>query len=197
MQFAARAGILAVVVDVVSVTALGWLSPGHEPLHDYFSDVGATGRPYVGWYRVAATISAALHLVFAYGLWRALRPLRVGWIAILLSLFFILHWLGAVAAPCDPKCEWETARGTTHYVLGQVAFWSFGISMLAITWLSSRGRAWLDSRALTVSGLLAAAAAIVLLIADLTETLRGGAERMALVGMGAWHIVLALKLPPR
>jgi hypothetical membrane protein len=119
VRIGALAGIGGPLLYAAVVAVTGYLTPGYDPLNQWISELGATGAPYADLFNVLGPgIFGLLSIVFAAGLWRALKggPLAFA-AAALVTIAGIAGILEGVF-PCDPGCVPVTATGSLHLTIG-------------------------------------------------------------------------------
>jgi hypothetical membrane protein len=121
VRIGALAGIGGPLLYVVVVAVTGYLTPGYDPVTQWISELGATGAPYATVFNVIGPgLFGLLSIVFATGLWRALRggPLAFA-VAVLVGIAGIAGILEGVF-PCDRGCVPVTPAGALHLAIGIV-----------------------------------------------------------------------------
>jgi hypothetical membrane protein len=121
VRIGALAGIGGPLLYAAMVGVTGYLTPGYDPLTQWISELGATGAPYAMVFNVLGPgIFGLLSVLFALGLWRALKggPLAFA-AAALVTIAGIAGILEGVF-PCDPGCIPVTMTGSLHLTLGLV-----------------------------------------------------------------------------
>ncbi len=180
------------LVTLGTIFVLGTLTPGHDMVNGYISTIGVPGEPYTNWYVAGGGISAALNLAFLFVLSREhpQQALLASALALLAS-FFVLHFTAAAFFPCAADCDWSTLGSRVHYAMGFAAFVSFAVGTIVFTVAAARRPHWPRLAILRGATVVFVAAAVGLLIADLTRTYHGVAERSVAVALVLWLAVLA------
>jgi hypothetical protein len=122
-QLAARAGMLASAIFVLTFTVEGLLRPGYDPLRMYISELSLGPR---GWVQIASfIIVGALFLVFARGVkeeFREGKASRFGPILLtIIGLGFFLSGPAVMDSVTTPPDQMTTS-GLLHGIFGATVF---------------------------------------------------------------------------
>ena len=173
---------------LTTIIGLGLATPGHDWIQGYISTLSERTAPHRGLYVLGGTIAAGLHLLFVAWLGRRLESAWHGAAVAGLALFFLLEWVAAAFLPCDADCAWITPTGMAHYAVSFAAFVAIGLGVILFS-----VHLWLDGHhtpAVHAMMGLIVAAAIGLLIADLTGVWHGIVERTLAVLLAGWVVAV-------
>lgn len=143
VRFGALAGIGGAVFYVIVVAGTGYLTPGYNPLTQWISELGAVGAPYATLFNVLGPgIFGILSVVFALGLWKALKggPLAFA-AAFLVAISGFAGMLEGVF-PCDPGCIPVTTAGSLHLTIGIVPLLGMLGAMEICAFIVRKNPAW-------------------------------------------------------
>jgi hypothetical protein len=122
-QIAARAGMLASAIFVLTFTVEGYLRPGYDPLRMYISELSLGPR---GWVQITSfIIVGALLLIFAWGVKAEFREGKASRFGPLLFIVIGLGFLLSGPAVMDPvitRPDQMTTSGLLHGIFGAIVF---------------------------------------------------------------------------
>lgn len=135
--WAAYAGILAAVTDLVSTVGFGFLYPGYSWINDTVSKLGATASPVSTQISILWIVIGILLILFGLGFRKAFSG--KGHYAILVSWLIVLYGLGegigSGVFKADRLANALTTSGFIHEIFGSVgvvAILLFPFAMLKI-----------------------------------------------------------------
>lgn len=135
MKLLAWFGLLAPVIRLTLILALGFLQPGYSQVRDYISELSAVGAPYA-WLMsgLGITLVGILLAGFSFALWRALRPGFAPAIGSVLLAAAGIAFVGVGVFPCDPGCALEAPSITMqrHIMAGALAMSAQTLAPVAI-----------------------------------------------------------------
>ena len=185
----AIAGLIAPGLFFVTMTVLGFLTPGYSPVHTAASNL-SLGK--YGWVMIANfVVYGILEIIFARGLWLAYRsaqPGRLGARAVALNGVAFLVAGVFVTDPVAGKVT--TLHGMLHVAAALALFFvAWPIAMIAFA------RYFRTARIFSVISMAAAVVIPVLFIATWADAgIFGLLERLMLAAGWAWLTVLAARL---
>lgn len=174
--------IAAMACEVTVGFLLAALTPNHDLLRDYVSTVGVEGQPYALHFPLIGATGAALHLLAIWLAWPRLHGKFQQISGGCFAAFFAFIGIG-LAFRCDPGCALASTEAIIHQTMGTIAFVFLGLAAIfaAIAW---------PQRGIIAMSCVVVAADIWLLVADVTDMLRGAAERTTILAMFVWSLVL-------
>jgi len=191
------AGIAAPLVLAVASLVAGRLQPSYSHLHQFISELGASGARYGAVMNYGGLIPAgALTLLFALAMYRGTKGhLALRGSSVLVALIGIGR-SGAGFFSCDPGCSMAAMSpdAQLHVAFGLLAFGSGVFAPLLFAWgIRRQGRGPLFWLSLTV-GLLSAVLVPVLFRGSPGTPYAGTLQRSLLVLAYGWIVAVALAL---
>jgi hypothetical membrane protein len=199
------AGIAAAVVLTIGWIVAGLLEPGYEWARQDISDLTAATAENPWVFRAAETVSGALLLVFALGLYGAVGDRWSGRVsAALLALFgaiqvavgAYLHLDCSLAEPACRSAE-HTTRHELHGALSGVSFLALLVAIFSLARRFHRDGTW---RPLGTVSLIAGAATVAFLVLYMPlqwEQGGGIVQRLAITTVFGWIAVIGYRLASR
>lgn len=127
---------LAFLAGFVALLLLAWRRAGSPGLGDYLSELGATGQPGAGPYRLAVlSVAVAAALVALAWRLRAPRVAAGGYLALSAAMFVV-----SASVPCAAGCPIPVRDGLStlpnfvHFSVSAAAFGLAIAAMLAVGW---------------------------------------------------------------
>ncbi len=143
VRIGALAGIGGAVFYVMVVAITGYLTPVYDPLTQWISELGAVGAPYTTLFNVLGPgVFGLLSVVFALGLWKALRG---GLLAFAAAFLVAISGFASILEgvfPCDPGCIAVTTAGSLHLAIGLVPLLGMLGAMEIFAFLVRKNPAW-------------------------------------------------------
>jgi hypothetical membrane protein len=143
VRIGALAGIGGSLLYAVVVAVTGYLTPGYDPLTQWISELGATGAPYANLFNVLGPgIFGLLSIVFAAGIWRALKGGPLAFAAAFLVAISGFAGILEGVFPCDPGCVPMTMGGSLHLTIGIVPLLGMLGAMEIFAFIVRKNPAW-------------------------------------------------------
>lgn len=199
------AGIAAAVVFTIGWIVAGLLEPGYDWARQDISDLTAATAETPWVLRAAETVSGALLLVFALGLYGAVGDRWSGRIgAALLALFAAVQvavgaYLHLDCSLADPVCRSaeHTTRHGLHEALSGVSFLALLIALFSLAYRFHRDLSWRPLGKASIVAAVATVAFLVLYMALQWEPGGGIAQRLAITTIFGWIAVMGYRMASR
>ena len=184
------AGVVAGIYFAVAILFLGATTPDYDPMAQFVSELGATGRPGA-WRLNWATLLPVSILIVLSGAGRFTSGERVSGVALVLTGG---GYLLAVMNRCDLNCSFENLSREAM-VHNQAAFLAFLMGLAATATVavgSTFSGVWRRAAAAWSACALMGGGLFLLMTLGLEHPRIGGAQRLYLLAFSLWLTVDSL-----
>ncbi len=197
IRFGGASGIALVSIYITTTVVGALLRPGYSHIRDSVSELIEMGAPNKGLLDMMFGSYHLLLIMFAIGLHLALPRTRWGWLGP--ALVGVAGFLGIILTvhfPCDVGCEANptTFWGKGHGVLVAISALFVFSGMLALTSRMRQNFAWSPYSRYTLISAFATFGLGIATIPFLNTDYTGLGERLALIPIFLWFVVIGLKL---
>ena len=199
------AGFAAAAVFTIGWIIDGLLEPGYDWARQDISDLTAATAENPWVLRAAETVSGALLLLFALGLYGAVGDRWSGRVGAALLAFFaaiqvaVGAYLHLDCSLADPACRSaeHTTRHGLHEALSGVSFLALLIALFSLARRFHRDLSWRPLGKVSIVAAVATVAFLVLYMALQWESGGGIAQRLAITTIFGWIAVMGCRLASR
>ncbi len=197
MRLMALGGVAGPLVFAVVIAVCGWIRPDYSHLHQFISELGATGTVFAPLMNYGGFVVAGLLLTtFGVSLLRIMPDERLPMIG---SMFAIVFGAGVTASgliSCDPGCP-QVGGSTENFIHDKIAPIAF-ICLILATWLLGGSfRRMPQWRSLSVYSLVTGFVALGCLVALIgtleSRVLTGLWQRLLLVVLFLWTGIVGVR----
>ncbi len=198
MHRLALGGVVGPVILVVVIVVCGALRPDYSHLHQFISELGATGTTHAAVMNYPGFVLAGLLIIgFGVALLRGLPSRPMATIGAALTLVFGLGVVGSGLLSCDPGCP-QAGGSTENFLHDKIAPLGF-LALITATWLLGVVfRRLAEWRALSLYSIATGVVALAFLlgIGSTLETrvYTGLWQRLLVATLFAWTTVIGWRL---
>ncbi|NNL86735.1 MAG: DUF998 domain-containing protein [Myxococcales bacterium] len=190
MQTMALGGVAGPLVFAVVIAVCGWIRPDYSHLHQFISELGASGTGFAPLMNYGGFVVAGVLLTaFGVSLLRIMPDQRLPVIGSVLTIVFGLGVASSGLISCDPGCP-QVGGSTENFIHDKIAPIAF-ISLIVATWiLGVVFRRLPEWRSLSLYSLVTGFVALGFLVALVgtleSRVLTGLWQRLLLVALFLW-----------
>ncbi len=198
MRVMALGGVVGPAIFAVVIAICGWIRPDYSHLHQFVSELGATGTEFADLMNYGGFVLSGLLLTaFGGSLLRTMPNERIPIIGSLLAIVFGIGVAASGLISCDPGCP-QVGGSTENFIHDRIAPIAF-ISLILATWLfGSAFRRMPEWRSLSVYSFITGFLALGFLLALVgtleSRILTGLWQRLLLVALFLWTGTVGLRM---
>ena len=190
-------GVAGPLIFAVVITVCRALRSDYSHLHQFISELGATGTPFAPFMNYAGFVAAGLSLTaFGVALLRMMPRQRATVIGSVLTIFFGLGVAASGLISCDPGCP-QVGGSTENFIHDKIAPIAF-ICLILATWiLGAAFRRLPEWRSFSLYSFATGVVALGFLIALVgtleSRVLTGLWQRLLLVALFLWTSIIGIR----